>query len=155
MAILGYLISKEGAGVGLRSCENTSEINGNGVSRVHLNNLGGKRLNRRCHVTGTLSTLLSLCVVIGGFPPLRDRDAELKCVFVITLNMSEQIVELLMIQDAICFCFVSYDMNVMYCILKGFSLYNLSNKFVFIVIVIQSSIFIAMTYMGCHCNVVS
>ena len=31
--------------------------------------------------------------------------------------------------------FVCYDMNVIFCILKGFSLYNFGNKFVFIVIV--------------------
>ena len=34
------------------------------------------------------------------------------------------------------FLFVCFDMNAMYCILKGFSLYNFGNKFVFIVIVI-------------------
>ena len=34
------------------------------------------------------------------------------------------------------YLFVCFDMNAMYCILKGFSLYNMGNKFVFIVIVI-------------------
>ena len=34
------------------------------------------------------------------------------------------------------FLFVYFDMNAMYCILKGFSLYNFGNKIVFIVIVI-------------------
>ena len=42
------------------------------------------------------------------------------------------------IDSSICFFFllVCFDMNAMYCILKGFSLYNFGNKFVFIVIVI-------------------
>ena len=34
------------------------------------------------------------------------------------------------------FLFVCYDMHVMHCNLKDFSLYNFGNKFVFIVIVI-------------------
>ena len=44
------------------------------------------------------------------------------------------------IDSSICFfLFVCFDMNAMYCILKGFSLYNFGNKFVFIVIVIVNS----------------
>ena len=42
------------------------------------------------------------------------------------------------VDSSICFFLlcVCFDMNAMYCILKGFSLYNFGNKFVFIVIVI-------------------
>ena len=46
------------------------------------------------------------------------------------------------VDSSICFL-VSYDMNVMYCISKGFSLYNFGNKFVFIAIVIMYNVSIS------------
>ena len=48
------------------------------------------------------------------------------------------------VDSSICFfyLFVCFDMNAMYCILKGFSLYSFGNKFVFIVIVIVINGFI-------------